>query len=287
MFIFNYGVVMSQEFISRSNYYFSQTPAKVPGDRILRVAHEKWGPNYNVFRPNSLGIGLAIVMKGKCTFKTDENTWVLSKGCVGAFGPGPSYSIKCDLKNPAEIMIVAFCGGDQINLAKKCIGGTCLGLKPSNSLEISRVYELMLANAKDHAANSEEICNSLIPTLLWTINRGLIKTNKVYSSSQEKFMECKRFIDKNFLSIISVSEVASANHTSHVHLCRLFNKYAQVSPNLYFLKLKMNHAAQLLQFTDQPIKSISFDLGFSDQYVFSKIFKRLTKISPQHFRNSC
>lgn len=287
MFIFNMVLAVGQDFLDRSNYYFSQTPAKVSGDRILRVAHEKWGAAYDVFRPASISIGLAFIIKGKCTFKTDKNSWLLTKGCVASFGPGPSYSLTCDSKYPAEVMIVSFCGSDQIRLTKKCIGGTCLAIKPNNPHEISTIYSMMLKNAKDHRPCSEEICNSLIPTLLWTINRGLIEANSDLSPTQVKFNECRQFIDKNFLSMKSVNEAVTATQTSHVHLCRLFKQYAHVSPNVYFLRLKMNHASNLLQYTDKPIKNIAFDLGFSDQYVFSKTFKRLTNIAPQHFRDSC
>lgn len=287
MSIFNINKQMAQDFLSKENYYFSQTPTVAPGDRLVRVAHEKWGPDYNVYRPNFRAIGLAYAIKGQALFETNDQKWDISKGSVIAFGPGPSYSVSCDKKNPLEIMIVTFCGMAQINLAKDCLGGTCLAIHPNNSHEIFSLYEQLLNTAKEQRHYSEEICNTLIASLLWTIKRGLAESNSEQTPSMAKFIKCKQFIDNNFLKIKTITEITRQNNTSHVHLCRLFKLYAKTTPNLYLLKLKTNHAAHLLQFTALPIKKIAGDLGFSDQYVFSKTFKRLTGHSPLNFRNSC
>jgi AraC family transcriptional activator of pobA len=42
-------------------------------------------------------------------------------------------------------------------------------------------------------------------------------------------------------------------------------------------------AKRLLLYTDAPIKSIGYELGYEDYAQFSKFFKKTTGINPQEF----
>jgi AraC family transcriptional regulator, transcriptional activator of pobA len=45
-------------------------------------------------------------------------------------------------------------------------------------------------------------------------------------------------------------------------------------------------AKRELNLTSKTIKEIAYDLGFKDEYHFSRYFKNKVKVSPQLFRNS-
>lgn len=88
-------------------------------------------------------------------------------------------------------------------------------------------------------------------------------------------------IDKN----ISLKEMADQAKLSPSHFSRRFKEQTGFSPIDYFIHLKMQHAAMLLSFSDKNVKEISFELGYSDPYYFSRIFKRVIGYSPSVFRN--
>ena len=54
----------------------------------------------------------------------------------------------------------------------------------------------------------------------------------------------------------------------------------------YFLHLKMQKACQLLFSQDMKIKQVALQLGYEDQYYFSRIFKKYMGMSPEQYRVS-
>lgn len=45
-------------------------------------------------------------------------------------------------------------------------------------------------------------------------------------------------------------------------------------------------AKRELYLTDKPVKEIAYELGFNDEYYFSRFFKKMTDISPQLYRDT-
>ena len=91
-------------------------------------------------------------------------------------------------------------------------------------------------------------------------------------------------MDTHFNSMKSTGQAAEAAHVSHAYMCRLFARFAETTPQTYLARLKMNHAAHMLVTSAQAVKKIASQLGFADQYAFSKCFKRLMGASPRHYR---
>ncbi|WP_205859272.1 GlxA family transcriptional regulator [Pleionea sediminis] len=56
------------------------------------------------------------------------------------------------------------------------------------------------------------------------------------------------------------------------------------SPKVFMSRVKMDMAKTLLSTSQQPIKSIAFDLGFNDDSVFRKAFKKFIGMSPNGYR---
>jgi AraC-like DNA-binding protein len=56
------------------------------------------------------------------------------------------------------------------------------------------------------------------------------------------------------------------------------------APLNYLNHLRLQRAVELLNTTDQPIKQISDQLGFSDQFYFSRAFNKIYNHSPSEHR---
>ena len=48
----------------------------------------------------------------------------------------------------------------------------------------------------------------------------------------------------------------------------------------------MKEAQLLLKNTDNPIQSIAFSVGYHDEKYFSRLFKKVTGLSPSEYRKS-
>ena len=84
-------------------------------------------------------------------------------------------------------------------------------------------------------------------------------------------------------SNLTLEELAAKNNVSISYLKLLFKKYAGVSPKGYYTRLRLHHAAELLE-KGIPISEISDRMSFSSPNYFSEFFKRNTGLSPSEFK---
>jgi ABC-type sugar transport system ATPase subunit len=83
---------------------------------------------------------------------------------------------------------------------------------------------------------------------------------------------------------IDFKDLASSVFMSYDNFRRKFKLQVGLSPNQYFIKLKVDRAKELLQYTDLEIKEIAERIGLSDPYYFSRLFKGWEGRSPLSYR---
>jgi AraC-like DNA-binding protein len=87
-------------------------------------------------------------------------------------------------------------------------------------------------------------------------------------------------------SRISNRELAARLHMSDTSLLRLFRETVGLSPQKEHLRLRLNHAATLLQQTDESIDHIAESCGFCDRNHFTRTFTREWQITPARYRRA-
>jgi len=92
------------------------------------------------------------------------------------------------------------------------------------------------------------------------------------------------FMHKNINVSLSLEELAKETNLSTSHYCLLFRKKTGQTPLGFFTYLRIQHACRLLDFSDLKIKQIAEELGFDDPYYFSRVFKKIMRLSPQVYR---
>ena len=88
------------------------------------------------------------------------------------------------------------------------------------------------------------------------------------------------YIAKNFTRRLRNDEMAKAAGISTVYFRKLFTAAYGISPAAYVQNLRINKAKDMLKSDYGSITDIALSLGYSDIYDFSRVFKRLTGISP-------
>lgn len=92
------------------------------------------------------------------------------------------------------------------------------------------------------------------------------------------------YIDEHFHEDISMYLVAEQLRISESHLSHLFKQHSGYTFLEYLLDCRIRKAMQLLQDPRLQITDIYLQCGFSNGSYFSRIFKRLTGVTPSGYR---
>src|SRR5437016_12240270 len=83
---------------------------------------------------------------------------------------------------------------------------------------------------------------------------------------------------------LNAKELASMLHLSTSRLQHLFKDDMGMTVSAYARNVRLLRASQLLERTLLPIKQIRLNVGMPDPSHFSRDFRKLTGMSPSHYR---
>jgi len=82
----------------------------------------------------------------------------------------------------------------------------------------------------------------------------------------------------------SIAKLAELTDKSEVMLRRMFSAVVGISPKRYMIHLRLEKAKILLTSSNLPVSKVSRDVGFEDQYYFSRLFKEEVGLPPSRYR---
>lgn len=109
----------------------------------------------------------------------------------------------------------------------------------------------------------------------------------IFNSNSSFDLEAVEALMRNSLhQELSLDTLAHYSQLSKFHFAKKFKELTDSSPIQHFINMKIQHACSQLDNTDITIKDIANDLGYSDPYYFSRLFKKVVGISPKQYRDS-
>lgn len=83
----------------------------------------------------------------------------------------------------------------------------------------------------------------------------------------------------------SIIRICGRFMISQPYLSKIFKKYKNCTYNEFVVNIKMDEAKKLLEGGDYLIGEIAQELGYTDQFYFSKVFKTMTGCTPREYRS--
>lgn len=83
---------------------------------------------------------------------------------------------------------------------------------------------------------------------------------------------------------LKLGEIAAETGVSASHFSRLFQTQTGHSPIDYFIQLKVQRACRLLDNSGLMIADVAREMGFDDQFYFSRVFRKVMGMSPAEYR---
>lgn len=101
---------------------------------------------------------------------------------------------------------------------------------------------------------------------------------------EQKIAQSIRYMKQHLARPLHVSTLAALANLSASHYTALFKRQTGYAPIDYFIRLRMHQACQLLDTTNLGVKEIAAQLGYDDQFYFSRLFKAVNEASPSDYR---
>jgi AraC-like DNA-binding protein len=116
------------------------------------------------------------------------------------------------------------------------------------------------------------------------LNRAVFGGDSLPTHTSALVKQAIAYLHQNYAHPVSRWEIAEAVGVSEDYLSRVFTRELNISPWDYLNRYRVLQSKQLLLNTTESIGAIARQVGFKDQAYFSRVFHKVTGISPQRFR---
>ena len=108
-------------------------------------------------------------------------------------------------------------------------------------------------------------------------------TDRKEKRSDKFVYMAKRYIHEHYREKLMLSDIAEYLKISPGYLSSCFSRYMNRTVSDYIAEVKIEHAKELIDSGQFLIYEIADQLGFENAYYFSKVFKKVTGMSPKNY----
>lgn len=289
----------STAFEKKKEGFFGQQMIVLPPDSLKEVVNNLLIQNFHLtaigFYPHArfhnrkrdTGANEYILLhctEGEGKVSIDNIKFKLKPNHFIIIPPNIAHHYKSSLKDPWSIYWIHFTGKranmlyDRYSHKK----GPTAKFIPYNEqhmkifLKIIKLLEYSFDNRSLELANIKlmHFLSSYIyqPELVSKISEKTVVNNSI------------EFMKGNLNRSLKIGDFAANENLSVSRFSQVFKEKTGYPPIHYFIKIKIQKSCQYLYFTDMSIKEISLIVGFSDQYYFSRIFKKIMGLPPSKYK---
>ncbi len=167
-----------------------------------------------------------------------------------------------------------------------------IGLNEFSKSSILNLINGIGNELKNDAFRKDEVLISYLKILLVTATRIKLEQQTIQNSEttniKQQFIiqNLKNAIEENFRTKHSASDYADLLNQTPASLARITKNHFNKTLSDLIMERIIIEAKRELYLTDKTIKEIAYELGYEDEYYFSRLFKNKTDISPQIYRNT-
>lgn len=229
------------------------------------------------------------IIKGKGFFQVGDKTYNLEAGNGFLICPNVVTYYQADLEDPWSYRWVGFQGlkaESYLNKANLTLGNPIFKYTTDNAL-LDCFNSMLNANSliKSNEVRYLSILYLFLSILIENSSDGDF-TEDINSKRQAYIQKAVEFIEKNFSRKISIKEISKSVNLDRSYFGSIFKEYFNLSPQEFLIHFRLNKACELMTNKSLSIGDISRSVGYDDQFLFSKVFKKVKGLSPQRHRTT-
>ncbi|GAA6769179.1 helix-turn-helix domain-containing protein [Flavobacterium johnsoniae] len=164
-------------------------------------------------------------------------------------------------------------------------------LDQNNKETLMNIVREIVNELKMEALRKDEVLVSYLKIFLVLATRIKLEQQsvKLVNTNDKQLLiiqNLRNAIEDNFRTKHSASDYADILHVTPVVLARAAKNHFNMTLSDLITERIIVEAKRELYLTDKTVKEIAYELGYDDEYYFSRVFKGKTDISPQLYRDT-
>lgn len=231
----------------------------------------------NTYRTNLSAFIFPI--KGKANIKFDDEVFTVERGKVIHGCKNKNISFKVLGEEKFEHINIYY-AADKYNNHNSYMKSVYEFSVNNYDEIIKSLNQLIIISSKKEMTSK---VNLQIQTLLFLQELFKEKNNTKSSTEKEIVSDISKFISENYMDEITLSKLAERYGEKINKISYLFNKHLKMRPIDYLIQYRMTVAYTLLN-KGLSVKEVSKSIGYSDEFYFSRLFKKKFGVSPNKLK---
>lgn len=244
-------------------------------------------PRYRIERSGLEFIGIELVVGGTGRLVLAGQSHVLRPGSCFTYGPRIPHLIETDPDRPLVKYFVDLTPAAGNKLLRDI--GINLGTawETLRAPEVASLWDELVREGQLAAGESGRICDRLVEAILLRSASSRVSPSSggIATAGFSTYRRCIRILEDRALELRTLTQLARACGIRREYLCRLFKRFDDRPPYQRLLRARMNIAAARLREPEMLVKQVAADLGYTDPFHFSRVFRRTFGLSPERFRS--
>ena len=246
---------------------------------------------------------MVYIDKGQVQIRRDEEDLVLSQGEIVFHRPNEFHSIKA-LNSAPNFFVVSFvCNSPLITYLEKyhtVLNKTLLGFLSSVIKEAENTYMIpkndpalkKLIKKENAPIGGEQLIKTYLEQFMIFLIRNIVKKDEPSVFPTKESLEnhlinaAKRLLEEKAEEPFRVNDLCNKLGYSKSYLSKLFRDQTGETIAGFAIQQKIKRAKQLIREGNLNFSQISDRLAFDNPQYFSRVFKRVTGMTPTEFKST-
>ena len=241
-----------------------------------RLVRTEW--NFEEFNPFAK---VYYISDGEGTVRIADRPLLLQPGRLYLIPPYMPLKLRCEKymhHHWVHFTTDRFAGGVLLDLAR----GHYEARPEGGPERVVNLFEDFIAAFKDGAPRQQMREQALLRLLL----AEFLPADRASRPSQEllEFLPTLDYIENNLDSVLTNNELAGLHSWHPTYFANRFSKALGISPRNYIINKRIEKARQLLWLGGMTVAHVAREVGFADEFYFSRVFKNLTGMPPGKYQ---
>ena len=287
----------------KATYIKTNLPSVINVSKIVTIHYYEFDKNFVFEGEHHDFWELVYIDKGQVEISTGDRVHTLSQGELIFHRPNEFHAIKALNSSPNFFVISFVCTSPAMAYFEGFHTVLDKTLKPFLSSimhESEKTFEIpkndpnlkKLTKKENAALGGEQLIKLYLEELLIHLTRSIAeRKNGTLFPSKESMenhlvVDIKKYIEEHVGEVFRIEALCKRIGYGKSYLSRVFHEQTGTTLATYAIKTKIKKAKQLIRESNLNFSEISDRLAFDNPQYFSRVFKRVTGMTPTEFKES-